>query len=258
LRTGRIRREVLKLERMRRQFFARFAYPKLTGLPEGERILVLSPHPDDDVIGAGGTLSQHHTQGCHVTSIVLTDGEAGCPEVSTGETRGRRRAEARKAADLIGIDETVFLGEPDGGLAGNDSCAARIRDCLVRIAPHVVYLPTFLDNHPDHRATTALLAGALQGTALEFMCCAYETLTPLLPNILIDISEHMTIKLKAIAAHESQVSRVDYQDVVRGLNRYRTAQFSREIAFAEAFYASGSSEYVSFWKEIEPSGEVRY
>lgn len=258
LRNARIRREVEKWRRMCRLYSERFAHPKLIGIPEGKRIVVLSPHPDDDVIGAGGTLSKHHAQGCHITSVVLTDGEAGHPENSTRETGICRRGEAGRAADLIGIDEVVFLGEPDGALASRDPGVSHLRDCLIRTAPDVVYLPMFLDNHPDHRAATALLARAMLGTDLEFTCCAYETWTPLIPNILVDITEHMPIKINAIAAHESQLAHIDYVALVQGLNRYRTAQFSRKIEFAEAFFMSSSSQYLSLWGEVDGDCEVRH
>ena len=254
LRTARIRREIERWERMRRLYFARFAYPQLIPMPEGKRIVILSPHPDDDVIGAGGTLSKHHAKGCHITSVVLTDGEACDAEESTSTIRARRRAETQRAAELVGIDEVVFLGEPDGAVADRDAAARNLRDCLLRTVPELVYVPMFLDNHPDHRATTALLARAVRGTNLTFACCAYETWSPLVPNILVDITEHMPTKKNAIAAHASQLAKVDYVDMVQALNRYRTAQFSRKIMFAEAFFLSQSSLYLSLWKDVHGKG----
>jgi LmbE family N-acetylglucosaminyl deacetylase len=94
------------------------------------RLLVIAPHPDDEVLGAGGLIQRVHEAGGTVRVIYLTDGD-GFQEAVTLEDKGnrpsfadyrgyghRRQGEARAALGALGLepDAAVFLSFPDGGL----------------------------------------------------------------------------------------------------------------------------------------------
>ena len=80
------------------------------------RILVLSPHPDDEAIGCGGTLLRHVGQGDNVRVVFLTSGEKGGHGRSEADTLRVREQEAREAARILGVRQQEFWREPDGAL----------------------------------------------------------------------------------------------------------------------------------------------
>jgi LmbE family N-acetylglucosaminyl deacetylase len=230
-------------------YTTRFAYPVLIHLPPGQQILTLSPHPDDDVISIGGTLLKHSQGGCRLTTLVLTDGAAGTPDQRRREVAQIRRREEEAAAGRLGIERVLFWDEPDGALAENKANAERLRGILREVQPDLVYLPSFLDYHPDHRVVTPLLARAVEGTDLSFACAIYETNSPIVPNVLVDISAQMETKLQAVAEHRSQLQLVDYVDLVRTLGRTRTGAFSRRVQYVEALFMESVHGYLTLWRQ---------
>lgn len=228
---------------------ARFDYARWVDLPPGDRILTLSPHPDDDAFGVGGTLLKHHHAGCEMVSLVLTDGGADAAGHRRAQVVQVRQEEQRAAAAHLGIQQVLFWDVPDGGLTASQQNADRLRDLLAEMQPDLVYLPSFLDSHPDHRIATALLAQAIQNTNLSFYCGIYETTTPILPNTLVDISTEMETKLAALGEHQSQLASVDYIDLVSALNRWRSGTHGRTTQYAEAFYMDRVHAYLSLWQE---------
>lgn len=233
---------------------ARFDYPPLLERPPGSRVLILAPHPDDDAIGAGGTLVKHGRAGACLTTAVLTDGSAGVPGRPRAEVAALRRGEQEAAARHLGVERLVFWDEPDGGLVPRESTAARLQALLREVEPDCIYLPCFLDAHPDHRAVTPLLARALGPRPRDLTCVAYESWTPLLPNALVDVTAQMEVKLRAIAEHRSQLARVAYDELVRGLNRWRSGAYSRTVAFAEAFFIDEVAAYLALWRRVTGGG----
>ncbi len=243
------RSSFLRLSSWWRLYLTRFQFPSLIDLPGGERVLILSPHPDDDAMALGGTLVKHHQAGCSLTTLVLTDGAAGGPGGDPLEARRTRRAETEAAALHLGVERLIFWDEPDGALAANDENAARLREALQEMQPDLVYLPSFLEFHPDHRTVTPLLEMALQGSSLRFMCAIYEASTPIPANVLVDISGQMEAKLLAVREHQSQMSYMDYPGILTGFARWRSGPLSSRVQYAEAFYLTDVLDYIALWRE---------
>ena len=95
----------------------------------GERLLVLAPHPDDEVIGCGGLIALHVREGRQVRVVVVTDGaEAGNATV--------REEESRRALRLLGNIQCDFLGFHDRRLAEeSDALKNRMREILIDFKP---------------------------------------------------------------------------------------------------------------------------
>jgi len=74
-----------------------------------EKLLVFAPHPDDDVIGCGGTIANNTAQGNQVTIVYLTSGENGSLAYSPAELSVVREEEATRAASLLGVSDVIFL-----------------------------------------------------------------------------------------------------------------------------------------------------
>lgn len=218
--------------------------------PAPARVVVLAPHMDDEVFGAGGTLAACVARGATVTVVYLTDGSKGY-----AKTNGRasaaaearlsvtRKAEARKAAAILGFAEPVFLDLPDGALAVTPDAVARLAAALTRLAPEVVFLPFLTDIHHDHWLTTSVFVEASRGLPGAVACWSYEVWTPLPANAVVDVTATMPAKCRAMAAFVSQRLEYDYTCAIEGLNRYRSLFTAKGSGFAEAFHVTDLSLY---------------
>ncbi len=114
---------------------------------EGERVLVLSPHPDDDVFGCGGTMLLHKEAKHEVRIVYMTDGRLGMKNKSQTETILIRKNEAIAALNLLKIDERdiYFLNQPDGSLAINDAVCGALKRIIDGFKPNIIFLPSFLE-----------------------------------------------------------------------------------------------------------------
>lgn len=225
--------------------------------PGAEKILVLAPHMDDETIGCGGTLALHAQRGAQITVVFLTDGRHGSSEVNVlyGEERERkqrelielRTAEARAALQRLGVNRMVCLDAEDGALDQCDWAAEKLRDVLLKQQPDIVYLPFYLEEHPDHRAASRVLLDAVAGTPLQFQCIGYEVWTPLFPNCLVRIDSTIETKKQALQEYRSQLQQCDYLHASIGLNAHRSAGLINspgcQRGYAEAFYATPLPQY---------------
>ena len=138
------------------------------------RLLVVAPHPDDEVLGVGGISAMLGSRGCSQAVLALTDGEASHPgstfdRVELAERRAHETAEALRT--LLGSQPQIErLRLPDGGLSGAE---ARLQgEISSRLELDTWCLAPFRhDGHPDHEACgdVAFLAGELTGaTVIEY------------------------------------------------------------------------------------------
>ncbi len=199
----------------------------------GERLLVLAPHPDDEVIGCGGLVAQHLRERRAVRIIVATDGaEAG--DAAT------REQESRRGVAILGETDVQFLRFADRALG--DDAIPRIREQLLDFRPDLILVPSLSEIHPDHLALTRAFLAAIQRDTTLFADLAvaqvafYEVSQPLRPNAIVDISDVAELKYAAIAEHTSQLAVRDYVSYARGLNAYRAMTMPPETKFAEAYF----------------------
>jgi LmbE family N-acetylglucosaminyl deacetylase len=213
----------------------------------------LAPHMDDEVIGCGGTLYKHIRNGAEVTVVYMTDGRYGNSTLQNlaGEERRRREAEivetrkreARQAMKILGVKEGIFLDVENDTLASTDEIQNKLRQILDSIQPDLVYLPFFLEEHPDHRAVSQILFDATEGTPFQFDCSGYEVWTPLFPNCFVDINDAVEMKKQALQQYQSQLADKDYIHASLGLNAYRSIALEAEKGFVEAFYMAPLRDY---------------
>jgi N-acetylglucosamine malate deacetylase 1 len=104
-------------------------------------VLVFAPHPDDDLIGCGGSMIRHRQAGHPVTVAYMTSGDAGSLHYGKEELAGLREQEAREAAEIIGIRDLVFLRNADGYLTCDRDNLIRLTALVRERKPQVVYIP---------------------------------------------------------------------------------------------------------------------
>jgi LmbE family N-acetylglucosaminyl deacetylase len=211
-------------------------------------VLVLAPHPDDEVFGCGGALCYHRSLGDSITVLYLCLGDGGDPsKTKSGELAAQRRNEALKGLGLV--DATAeFWDQKDGSLQPSPTLNAKLASVLDKVKPDLIYTPWLFDNHPDHIATTAILLSALSAQPIDCEVWQYEVWSPLVPNRFLPISGYLDQKNKLISCHQSQLSSRQYQAGIIGLNSYRGLQADLDGP-AEAFLALPVSEFIKLSKE---------
>lgn len=185
------------------------------------RLLVLAPHPDDEILGCTGLMARSVQAGGTTRIVVVSDGHLAADPVV-------RQFESRAALTHLGLPEPEFWSYPDGSLP----MGVRIRACYLQLVrdfnPSHIALPSPTEAHPDHRRLTRGLLSALVGQwsgALMF----YETTTPLAQcNHFepVDLGK----KLEAMALHASQLPSFNYLQWIKGLCALRGVSAGCEAA----------------------------
>lgn len=208
----------------------------------GERLLVLAPHPDDDVIACGGLIALNLAERRSVTVVVATDGALS--EGASPDLPARREEETRQALDLLGSGaELRFLRLPDRGLsARRDELRALVSRLIAELDPDLIAIPSLVEVHPDHAALALAAFDALASAntpSRELARVAfYEVSQPFRPNALVDISTVADAKFDAIRAHRSQIEVRAYDEFARGLNAYRAMTLPPAARYAEGYWVT--------------------
>ncbi len=196
------------------------------------KVLVFSPHPDDETLGCGGTLARL-AQMCPVKVVLVTDGSgAGGLPAGAGASR---QAEFVRALAVLGITDSVQLNQPDGFFEGSTELTTRVRRILEEYQPDWVFVPSTLDYHRDHVRISAFLEPICRQAPSVRQLLFYEIWAPVPATHVVDITEQSDIKQTALAAHATAMACGDYQRAVDGLNRYRGLYLGHG-KLAEAFW----------------------
>ena len=225
----------------------------MTGAPR--RVLSVSAHPDDVEFGCAGTLARWVDEGAEVTLCIVTDGSTGTQDRSLmGEGLATlRREESRRAADVIGAKEVVWLGYQDGYVEYSLALRRDIARVFRRYRPHRFVVmdptPTIEDrfvNHPDHRAIAlasldvTLTAGTTPGHFPELIEEGLDPwrglrelwiMGPARGAVAVDISGTIDRKIEALLCHASQLDR---PDEVAGWVRKFSAELGAGHGYAHA------------------------
>jgi len=165
---------LLWFQRRRRQSFDRFL---------GEDAWIVAPHPDDEVLGCGGTILRKRRLGAEVRVVFLTDGEGSHPDaLSAKELATRRRDEAIRACRALNVttDRVFFLGLTDGALKDQiDACVTNLSDLFARHRAGQFFVPHRMEPPSDHKAawcatTAALDRLQMQATVLEYSVWCWD------------------------------------------------------------------------------------
>ena len=184
--------------------------------PPARPTVIISPHPDDETLGAGGLIASQIRRGIPVDIIAVTDGEAAY----AGQTGLAviRRVEQENAVRELGVSARAItrLGFPDAGVTDLEG---ELGERLSRFidAGSLIVAPWSNDCHPDHEACGRVaerLARATGATLISYLFWSWHhhpvnALVPL-PLRRFELSESlMTAKSKALSRHKSQLERDD-------------------------------------------------
>ena len=219
--------------------------------PYRGKVLVVSPHPDDESIGPGATLVLHRQLGDPVAALWVTSGVHGDPK-GRADPEGyvaTRRAEAEAAAATLGVGSTEFWGYPDGMVVTESDLAAvaeRLLDLIARLRPDVIYAPHLGEAHSDHHFTARAVIAAhrralAQVPGYRGHVLGFEVWSACDPDWAVDVGSTYDTKLAAIRCYASQLEHNDIPRMIDGLNRFRAVLLPPGGLWAEAFVELGGA-----------------
>jgi LmbE family N-acetylglucosaminyl deacetylase len=216
------------------------------------RVLVITAHPDDSEFGAGGTVAKFVKEGREVAYVVVTNGNKGSGDRSMKPERLAtiREEEQRNAARTLGVARVEFLGYEDCEVEDTRDLRRDVTREIRRWRPDLVICqsPTRTPNlgasHRDHRIVGGVVLDCVYPLARDHM--AFPELLPEFephkareiyvmqwenPQLVVDISDTMDLKLRALACHASQFS--DFA-VVEARVRERSTALGKAKGYASA------------------------
>jgi len=205
------------------------------------KVVVLSPHPDDDVIGCGGTIRKRIVEGAEVHSIYLSSGEdGGRPEGITAEEHSTvRNNEAFVASQVLGIKAVHFMHAPDKEVTESvpwlvENIAGLLRD-KIGADINELYVTHRGEVHPDHSAAASIAQSLHVALPSIQRVLEYEVWTPLPTfDVVEDIVAEAGMKRAAIRCHKSQAQNA-FDEAALALNHYRGLLHGPGILYAEVF-----------------------
>lgn len=212
------------------------------------RALVIAPHPDDEILGCGGTMMRLTAGDAEVHVAIMTKASAPrfCADIAS---TGRR--EAKSAHELLGVAATHFFDFPAAELdkVSHADINAALGELMARVAPDTIFIPFVGDVHLDHQLVflSSMVAARPRAGSCVARILSYETLsetnwyapgvTPTFaPNVYVDVSDTLESKIAAFKCYASQVkAEPDERSVeaIRALATLRGATVYRRAA--EAF-----------------------
>lgn len=212
------------------------------------QILVIAPHPDDEIIGVGGTIAKRAKAGDEVYVCVVTKGQE---PMFRREFIEQGRRECREADARLGVKETFFLDFPAVMLetVPRYEFNGKIAEVVQKIKPDEVYIPHRGDMQIDHQMVVdaAMVAVRPRGKNYPKRVYAYETLSEtgwnipntvneFIPTVYEDITDTYDLKVEAMSVFESQLAPFPAArsiGAIEALAKFRGATVSVEAA--EAF-----------------------
>jgi len=177
-------------------------------------VLIIAPHPDDAEIGMGGSIALLKAEGQRVGILELTDGEP-----TPLGSREIRQREAEAASRVLGIEWRRCLGLPNRSVQHTLDARHAVAGVIREVRPKMIFVPYWVDAHPDHVAATQLVEAARFWAKLTktdmpgephwvrhiYYYFSLHLRAPEQPSFVLDISNHIETKIQAVKCFDSQV-----------------------------------------------------
>lgn len=189
------------------------------------KVLVIAAHPDDEILGCGGTIARHTREGDEVHVLIMAEGITSRDSERNREAREEElsalRRAAREANQAIGVEQLTLDAFPDNRMdtVSRLDVTKRVERAIVGVQPEVVYTHHCGDVNIDHRrihdavvTSCRPMPGATEVRELMFFEVASSTewqppgsAAPFVPNWFVEISDHLKTKLDALRIYESEM-----------------------------------------------------
>lgn len=214
-----------------------------------KKVIVISAHPDDEVLGAGGSLLKHKEKGDEIYWLITTSvlEEQGFSK----ERVESRQEEIKKVERMLGISKTYQLGYPTMSLTSQElvQMVPKISQIFTEVEPEVIYCMNRSDAHSDHRVTFNAVMACTKSfrypfvkTVLLYECISETEFAPalpektFLPTYYVDISDHLEKKIEIMKVYESEIGVHPFPRSERNIEALATFRgASVGVEYAEAF-----------------------
>lgn len=221
-------------------------------------LMVITVHPDDAELGAGGTIAKYVKQGKKVGIVDLTRGELGSR--GTAQTRSE---ESKRASEILGVLFRENLEMEDGFFINDKTHQLKVIEIIRKYRPEIVITNALKDRHPDHARASQLVNDSLFLSGLRRIETADDQGSPqehyrprlqlqviqdtyIEPDIIMDISDYWEVKERSILAYKTQFNSVNKEDgpvtyisnpAFMEATRARAQEFGRaiQVGYAEGF-----------------------
>ena len=177
-----------------------------------DRILVVAAHPDDELLGCGGTIALHTRAGDNVTTVIASEGES----LRYGKGAVGQELHIKAAARTLGVEDTRLLGFPDQKLdtLGLVEIITPLEEVVREVRPKIVYCQHGGDINRDHQLLFRALLVATRPTEQYIQSIyAFDTASStewayprtFIPDTWVDISATLQVKLDAMACYKSEI-----------------------------------------------------
>ena len=187
------------------------------------KVLVFAPHPDDEILGCGGTMARHIAEGNEVDVCIVTRGKPPLYQIEKeiyDKWPHNLYPEISRSHALLGISHTYFLELPAAMMEDipRYELNGKISEIIIECKPDIIYMPHFGDMQKDHALTSQAIMVAVRPkyeNVVQYVY-AYETLSEtewniphvsniFVPNVFVDISDYLPKKLEAMECYQSQI-----------------------------------------------------
>ncbi|MDX1761037.1 MAG: PIG-L deacetylase family protein [Christiangramia sp.] len=214
-----------------------------------KRVIVISAHPDDEVLGAGGAILKHVADGDEVFWLITTN--ISTDQGFSEERVFSRQKEIESVEEQLGITRTFLLNYPTMTLSSSSliKMVPKISEVFNEVKPEVIYCVNRSDAHSDHRITFDAVLACTKSfrypyikKVLMYECLSETEFAPALPekvffpNYFIDISKYMDKKLEVMQVYASEVGEHPFPRSnrnIKALAVFRGASVG--VEYAEAF-----------------------
>jgi LmbE family N-acetylglucosaminyl deacetylase len=190
-------------------------------------VLIIAAHPDDEVLGCGGTIAKFVSNGTKVDVLIVATGATGrlkSTELDQSELDIllELKEDSKKANEILGVNKVTFLDYPDNRLdtVSKMDLALDIKNHIQKIKPDAVFTHHFGDYNWDHQIvfdTTLMAARANTGDFIPNYVLSYEVLSStersfqspqhiFTPNIYIDIEKQLNKKIEALKCYKTELN----------------------------------------------------
>ena len=213
------------------------------------KVLVIAPHPDDETLGAGGSILKHKAQGDKIFWLILTN-------IHTlhgweSERVKQRQEEMQQVAETYQFNGVYKLDLPTTKLDEQPmgEIISKISAVIKEVEPSIIYLQNRSDVHSDHRTAFDAIMACTKSFRFPYIkrILMYETITEtdfapalpenqFIPNVFIDISEYIDKKIDIMKIYASEIMEAPMPrslENIRNMARYRGARIGVKVA--EAF-----------------------
>lgn len=214
-----------------------------------KNVIVISAHPDDETLGAGGTLLKHKSAGDKIFWLIVTN-----VFESSGYSAERvnsRKLEIKKVEALYGFERTIIFNYPTMSLTSSSllTLIPEISKVFSEVKPEIIYSLNRSDAHSDHRYLSDAVMACTKSfrypyikKVLMYECISETEFAPafnekvFVPNYFVDITEYIDMKLEIMRVFESELGEPPFprsEENIKALARFRGSSVG--CHFAEAF-----------------------